>query len=201
MTFCKEQFKLDIGKKGERKILWNYPVEDEFKGNETRKSFEIRFKRCGFEGFDEFMTQQKEIELWHYLYSVSSAERKKVSQVKDLSNPKFGKTGIWNFFTKYFKDENVEPEVLEKLCRDFDNYPKFASKYASYSTKALNKILPVMRIGENFLIAKTPKEKWQEKYVERVDAILKNNNEIDWSAEFVDLTNVILNDVNVKIKD
>lgn len=198
LTFCKEQFKLDIGKKGERKILWNYPVEDEFKGNETRKSFEIRFKRCGFKGFDEFMTQQKEIELWHYLYSVSSAERKKVSQVKDLSNPKFGKTGIWNFFTKYFKDENVEPEVLEKLCRDFDNYPKFASKYASYSTKALNKILPVMRIGENFLIAKTPKEKWQEKYVERVDAILKNNNEIDWSAEFVDLTNVILNDVNVK---
>ena len=198
LTFCREQFKLDIGKKGERKILWNYPVEEEFKGNETRKNFEIRFKRCGFDGFDEFMTQQKEIELWHYLYSVGSAERKKVSKVKDSSSPKFGKTGIWNFFNNYLKDENFAPEVLDKLCRDFENYPKFVSKYTSYSTKALNKILPVMRIGENFLTAKTPPEKWQEKYVERIDAILKKNNEIDWSAEFVDLTSVILNDVNVK---
>ncbi len=198
LTFCKEQFKLDIGKKGERKILWNYPVEEEFKGNETRKSFENRFRKCGFEGFDEFMTQQKEIELWHYLYSVSSTERKKISQVKKSSNPKFGKTGIYNFFIKYFKDVNIAPEVLDKLCRDFENYPKFTSKYASYSTKALNKILPLMRIGENFLTAKTPKEKWQEKYVDRGRTILKKNNEIDWNAEFVDLTNVILNDVNVR---
>ena len=84
LEFCKKQFKLDIGKKGERKILWNYPVEEEFKGNETRKSFENKFRQCGFENFneffDKFMTQEKEIELWHYLYSVSSAERKKVSQ-------------------------------------------------------------------------------------------------------------------------
>ncbi|WP_293789899.1 type II CRISPR RNA-guided endonuclease Cas9 [uncultured Pedobacter sp.] len=198
LAFCKEQFKLDTGKKGERKILWNYPVEEEFKGNETRKSFEIRFKRCGFDGFNEFMTQQKEIELWHYLYSVSSAERKKVSQIKDSSNPKFGKTGIWNFFIKYFKDENVAPEILEKLCRDFENYPKFTSKYTSYSVKALNKMLAVMRVGENFLTAKTANEKWQEKYVQRADTIIKKNNEIDWSAESIDLKDVILNDVNVK---
>lgn len=198
LSFCKEQFKLDIGKKGERKILWNYPVEEEFKGNETRKSFEIRFKRCGFEGFDEFMTQQKEIELWHYLYSVSSNERKKVRKVKDSSNSKFGKTGIWNFFNKYFKDANVAPEVLDKLCRDFENYPKFAPRYASYSTKALNKILSVMRIGENFLNSDALNEKWQEKYIERADKILKKNNEINWSAEVVDLTNFIVNDVNTK---
>ena len=183
LTFCKEQFKLDIGKKGERKILWNYPVEEEFKGNETRKSFENRFKQCGFDGFTEFMTQQKEIELWHYLYSVSSAERKKVSHVKDSFNPKFGKTSIWNFFAKYFKDENVEPKVVDKLCRDFENYPKFATKYASFSTKALNKILSVMRTGENFLNAKTLKEKWQEKYPERAKTILSKINEIDWTLE------------------
>jgi CRISPR-associated endonuclease Csn1 len=201
LTFCKEQFKLDIGKKGERKILWNYPVEEEFKGNETRKSFEIRFKRCGFEGFNEFMTQQKEIKLWHYLYSVSSNERKKVSQTKETSNPKFGKTSVWNFFTKYFKDENVAPEVLDKLCRDFENYPKFGSKYASYSTQALNKILPVMRVGENFLTTEVVNEKWQEKYFERADTILKKNKEIDWSAEDVDLRNVILNDVNVRKRE
>ncbi|WPO84325.1 HNH endonuclease domain-containing protein [Chryseobacterium sp. JJR-5R] len=198
LTFCKEQFKLDIGKRGERKILWNYPVEEEFKGNETRKNFEIRFKRCGFEDFNRFMTQQKEIELWHYLYSVTFAERKKVSQVKDDSNPKFGKTGICNFFNKYFKNENIAPEVLEKLCRDFENYPKFASKYASYSIKALNKILSVMRVGENFLTSRAMSEKWQEKYIDRADTILKKNKEIDWSAEDIDLRNVVLNDVNMR---
>ena len=198
LTFCKEQFKLDIGKKGERKILWNYPVEEEFKGNETRKSFENRFRQCGFDGFNKFMTQQKEIELWHYLYSVSSNERKKLSQVIDSSNPKFGKTGIWNFFTKYFKDENIAPEILDKLCRNFESYPKFASKYASYSTKALNKILSVMRIGENFLTTEAVNKKWQEKYPERAKTILNKINEIDWSSEVVDLNNIILNDVNIR---
>ncbi|WP_295222509.1 type II CRISPR RNA-guided endonuclease Cas9 [uncultured Chryseobacterium sp.] len=199
LTFCKDRFKLDIGKKGERKILWNYPVEEEFKGNETRKSFEIRFKRCGFDRFNEFMTQQKEIDLWHYLYSVSSAERKKQSETTDISNPKFGKTSIFNFFTKYFKDEDVSPEVIDKLCRDFENYPKFASKYASYSIKALNKILPVIRVGKNFLTNTSVNEKWQEKYIERVQTILSKINEVDWSAEVVDLSNVTLNDVNIKV--
>lgn len=198
LSFCKDRFKLDIGKKGERKILWNYPVEEEFKGNETRKSFEIRFKRCGFERFSEFMTQQKEIDLWHYLYSVSSVERKKISEITNTANPKFGKTGIFNFFTKYFKDEDVSPEVIDKLCRDFENYPKFASKYASYSVKALNKILPMMRVGENFLTNESGSEKWQKKYTERAKAILNKVNEIDWSAEAVDLSNVVVNDVNVK---
>jgi CRISPR-associated endonuclease Csn1 len=190
LEFCKKQFKLDIGKKGERKILWNYPVEEEFKGNETRKSFEIRFKRCGFEGFNEFMTQQKEIELWHYLYSVNNAERKKVSETTNETNPKFGKTGILNFFSKYFKDENISPEVLDKLCQDFGNYPKFASKYGSYSIKALNKILSVMRIGKNFLTTETVIENWQEKYPERAKNILRKVNAIDWFAEKVDFNEV-----------
>lgn len=198
LSFCKDRFKLDIGKKGERKILWNYPVEEEFKGNETRKSFEIRFKRCGFERFSEFMTQQKEIELWHYLYSVSSVERKKISETTDTANPKFGKTSICNFFTKYFDNEDVSPEVIDKLCRDFENYPKFASKYASYSVKALNKILPMMRVEENFLMNESGSEKWQKKYIERAKSILNKVNEIDWSAEEVDLSNVVVNDVNVR---
>lgn len=202
LEFCKKQFKLDIGKKGERKILWNYPVEEEFKGNETRKSFENKFRQCGFENFneffDKFMTQEKEIELWHYLYSVSSAERKKVSQTTNTSNPKYGKTGVYNFFTKYLKDENVSSEVLEKLGRAFENYPKFASKYASYSIKALNKLLSVMRVGDNFLTKNEINEKWQEKYLDRTNTILKSNKEIDWSSEFVDFTKVVVNDVNIK---
>ena len=138
LEFCKKQFGLDIGKKGERKILWNYPTEEEFKGNETRKSFEIRFKRCGFKDFDGFMTQKKEIELWHYLYSVSYKERTD----EDYKS-------IKSFFNKFLKDSQVTDEIKEKLIKDFSGYPKFSSKYCAYSEKALKKILQFIRIGEN----------------------------------------------------
>jgi len=179
LEFCKKQFGLDVGKKGDRKIMWNYPEEEEFKGNETRKSFENRFKICGFKDFDSFMTQKKEIDLWHYLYSVNHNERKKVSETKDINNSKFGKTSIQNFFIKYFKDKKVEADVFEKLCKDFENYPKFPSKYASYSAKSLQKLLSVMRVGDNFLTVGEFDERWQGKYLNRAKAIIEKEDQID----------------------
>lgn len=198
LDFCKKQFGLDVGKKGERKILWNYPEEEELKGNETRKSFEIRFKRCGFKDFDTFMSQEKEIELWHYLYSVNVNARKKISEIKDKSNPKFGNSSIQNFFLKYFKDVDIEQDVFEKLCKDFENYPKFPSKYASYSAKALRKLLSVMRVGDNFLTLNKIDEGWQNKYPERANTILNKVRRIDWTAKDIDFSNAIENEVNVR---
>lgn len=179
LEFCKKQFGLDVGKKGERKILWNYPEEEEFKGNETRKSFENKFKQSGFQEFERFMTQQKEIELWHYLYSVSQKERIKQSETNDASNPKFKKTGIQNFFRKYLKDENIENKVFENLCKNFETYPKFPSKYAAYSIKSLNKLLSIMRVGDNFLTLEKSNESWQEKYQDRANKILEVVAQID----------------------
>lgn len=198
LDFCKREFKIDIGKKEERKFLWNYPIEEEFKGNETRKSFEMRFNRCGFKDFGSFMTQQKEIELWHYLYSVDIPERKKLSNTKDEKNPKFGKTGIQNFFTNYFKDFEIEEKVFENICNDFQNYPKFPSKYSAYSYKALNKLLSVMRAGESFISAEKFNEKWQEKYLERTKSIIGKVEQIDWTQKDIDYENII--DINVNSK-
>lgn len=192
LTFCSNELKIKIGKKDDRKFVWNYPEDEEFKGNETRKTFEIRFKRCGFTDFNQFMTQQKEIELWHYLYSVSPEERKKESQ----SPEKKGKTSIQNFFAKYFKDVELKDEVFDKLCRDFENYPKFDSKYSSYSEKALKKILSVMRIGDNFITDQQEDSTLKNKYIERIKTILEKNNEIDWQQE--NLNSVVVNEVNLK---
>ena len=200
LEFCKKRFGLDVGKKGERKILWNYPEEEEFKGNETRKNFEIRFKRCGFSEFDRYMTQKKEIELWHYLYSVNPNERKKVSETKEANNPKFGKKSIQNFFTKYFEDENIEAEVFEKLCRDFENYPKFTSKYASYSAKSLHKLLSVMRVGDNFLTLEKFDETWQEKYLNRANLILSKGEQIDWTVPN-DYRKFVITEVNTRKRE
>ena len=199
LEFCKKRFGLDIGKKEERKIFWNYPEEEEFKGNEIRKNFEIRFKRCGFNNFNLFMTQNKEIELWHYLYSVNQNERKKISETKNVNNLKFGKSSIQNFFEKYFRDENVEANVFEKLCKDFEDYPKFPSKYASYSAKSLHKLLSVMRVGNNFLTLEKFDERWQEKYLNRVKTILEKSKHIDWIARDIDYSKAVVNEVNFQL--
>jgi CRISPR-associated endonuclease Csn1 len=201
LEFCKNQFDLDVGKKGERKILWNYPEEEEFKGNEVRKSFEIRFKRCGFKDFNAFMSQEKEIELWHYLYSVNNNERKRVSETKDVNNPKFGKTSFESFLNKYLHGENVEARVFENLCRDFENYPKFASKYTSYSVKSLHKLLSVMRVGDNFLTLEKFDERWQERYLKRVETILEKGAQIDWLAKDSDDSKVVVSEVNPKLRE
>lgn len=193
LTFCSNELNIKIGKSDDRKFVWNYPEEEEFKGNETRKGFEIRFKRCGFTDFNQFMTQQKEMELWHYLYSVSIEERKKKSQ----SPEKKGKTSIQNFFTKYFKDFEVKKEVFDKLCADFENYPKFDSKYSSYSEKALKKILSLMRVGDNF-ITDQQNNSLKNKYVERIETILGKFNEIDWKQKIVNFDSVVVNEVNLK---
>lgn len=198
LDFCKKQFGLDVGKKGERKIFWNYPEEEEFKGNETRKSFEIRFKRCGFKDFDNFMSKEKEIELWHYLYSVNINDRKKISEIRDEKSSKFGKSSIHNFFHKYFKGVIIEKHVFENLCQDFENYPKFQSKYSSYSAKALRKLLSVMRVGDSFLTRKKIDEGWQKKYLERANTILNKIDKIDWTVKDIDYSKAIENEVNVR---
>jgi len=136
ISFLKDKFSWN--KKDKDNFIWNFPEDDEIKGNETRVSFAIRFKRNGFAGYANFLTQEKEIALWHYLYSVSYKER-----IAD--NYK----SIKSFFSKFFEGTNVQDDVKEKLIKDFANYPKFASKYCAYSEKALKKLLPFIRMGEN----------------------------------------------------
>lgn len=135
LKFCSDNF--GVPNKG---IVWNYPEDEELKGNETRVSFAFRFKRCGFTNYADFLTQEKEIALWHYLYSVNYKERKN----KDNQS-------IKNFFSTLFSDFKIEPSILEKIVTDFAEYPKFESRYGAYSEKALKKLLPFIRLsGDKF---------------------------------------------------
>lgn len=130
--------KLKEKKESNKNFVWNFPEDEELKGNETRVSFAIRFKRCGFTDYANFLTQEKEIALWHYLYSVSYKER-----IADDNK------SIKSFFSKFFEGINVQDDIKERLVKDFANYPKFASKYCAYSEKALKKLLPFIRMGES----------------------------------------------------
>lgn len=188
LEFCKRRFNLNIGKADDRNYIWNYPVEEEFKGNETRKSFEIRFRRCGFTDFENFLTQEKEIELWHYLYSVNFKDRIEIG--------KTGKSSIQNFFSKYLKNVSINAVVFEKLCNDFAYYPKLDSNYGAFSTKALSKLLSVMRVGDNFLSKADVKNNWHKQIISRANKILEKTRQINWDAKDVNYNNVIVTDVN-----
>jgi CRISPR-associated endonuclease Csn1 len=190
LTFCKEQFKIDYKTK-DSNYAWNFPEDEEIKGNETRVSFATRFKRCGFVEYADFLTQQKELELWHYLYSVSYKERTE-------NNNK----SLITFFNNYFLGFAISDEVKEKIINDFANYPKFASKYCAYSEKALKKFLPIIRLDERKEKDNWTNEKWYQKWQEsfefRKELILKKLKEIDFSSEHIDYTNVINTSVDAQ---
>ncbi len=183
LAYCKKKFKIDYKPK-DSNYAWNFPEDEEIKGNETRVSFATRFKRCGFAEYTDFLMQEKERELWHYLYSVSYKER--------TAND--NKSAV-TFFNNYFKGFDIDNEVKEKIIKDFVNYPNFTSRYCAYSEKALKKLLPLIRLSE-------PKEsdqwtteewyvKWKESLIAREKDILRKLKEIDFSAENIDYNKVV----------
>jgi len=132
LEYCRKKFKIN-----KKNVKWNFPEDEKLKGNETRISFITRFKRRNFD-YKDFLTQEKEIALWHYLYSINYKER-------TAENNK----SLRNFFAKYFGDLKIPKETIEKLVDDFESYPKIDSKYCAYSAKALKKLLPFLRTKKN----------------------------------------------------
>ena len=185
IDFLKPKFKEK--KEDYKNFVWNFPEEEEFKGNETRFNFAIRFKHCGFQDYGDFLTQQKELDLWHYLYSVNYKER-------TANNNK----SVTTFFNRFLEGSNVASEVKEKIIRDFANYPQFPSKYCAYSEKAMKKLLPLMRLGDknvaDFWATEQGYTKWKQSLEERKYEILKRSKTIDFSADNVDFSKAVSND-------
>lgn len=190
LSYCKKKFKIDYKKK-DSNYAWNFPEDEEIKGNDTRVSFVTRFKRSGFTEYVDFLSQEKERELWHYLYSVSFKER--------TAND--NKSAV-TFFDNYFKDFGIDEKVKEKIIKDFVNYPKFASRYCAYSEKALKKLLPLIRLSQ-------PKEfdqwsmerwymKWNKKLTIREEEILQKLKELDFNAKNIDYNKVVNTNVDLQ---
>ncbi|MGO3706906.1 MAG: type II CRISPR RNA-guided endonuclease Cas9 [Mesonia hippocampi] len=190
LAYCKKKFKIDYKKK-DSNYTWNFPEDEEIKGNETRVSFATRFKRCGFTEYTDFLTQDKERKLWHYLYSISFKER--------TAND--NKSAV-TFFNNYFEGLDIDDEVKEKIIKDFVNYPKFTSRYCAYSEKALKKLLPLIRLNK-------PKEidqwstkqwyvKWKENLTVRKEEILLRLKEIDFNVENIDYDKIINTNVDLQ---
>lgn len=110
------------------KYRWNF-IDDEKKSypcNETRTQIANRLSKV--ENIKpNFLSKEKEIELWHILYSVTDKE-----EIKQA---------LTTFATK----NNLD---IESFVENFKKYPLIKSEYGSYSEKAIKKLLPLMRMGK-----------------------------------------------------
>lgn len=127
------------------KYYWNYPQEKEYPGNETRYLIESRLKKIENVP-DEWLNYEKIEELWHLLYSVTD----KVEIEKGLQSfaakyqlpdlfvevfkgfPRmereygaFSKKAIKKLLPlmrmgKYWKLENINPDLIEKVQKIID---------------------------------------------------------------------------------
>ena len=122
-------FKKDKIENGEKTFDYklNYPDDKDFIGNETKALFRKIFKKHNFIEEGEKYLSNKELfnQLWHIVYSLP--EEKEI--VNALNNK------------KYF-------DFPESIIKHISKLPEFKSQYASLSSKAINKLLPLMRIGK-----------------------------------------------------
>lgn len=114
----------------------NYPEDKEFKGNETKAVFRKVFKRHSYiEEGEALMNDKVRFELlWHIIYSLNDEKQ------------------IYSALTKKKNKKNIENKFQfdAELAKHIAKIPEFPSQYASYSYKAINKLLPLMRCGSSF---------------------------------------------------
>lgn len=109
-----------------------FASRDKLKGNETKSVFLKVFKKYDFEekGYSLLNDGILFYKMWHILYSLNEQEH------------------ILSAFRK-LKDQNGNRiAVPEKVCEALSKLPELPSQYAAYSSKAIKKLLPLMRTGK-----------------------------------------------------
>ncbi|MCP9752624.1 type II CRISPR RNA-guided endonuclease Cas9 [Ferruginibacter sp. HRS2-29] len=109
---------------------WNYVYDEtndtkKYPCNETKAQIKSRLAKCENIPTD-FLTKEKEEALWHILYSVED----KFDIEKAL---------------KTFAEKN---SLGDDFVENFKKFPPFKKDYGAYSSKAIKKILPLLRIGK-----------------------------------------------------
>ena len=134
------------GEQAEYTHRWNYPEDKTYPMGETHSSFISRLSKVKDVNALEFLTPETEQHLWHIIYSVSDAQEYKQALIK--------------FANKNNLDE-------ESFLKAFIKYPPFKSDFASYSLKAIKKLLPLMRMGKYWNVKNI-----DENTLNRIDKII-----------------------------
>lgn len=148
-----------IDKNEKDQYRWNYVEDKKYPFAETRAQFISRLGKVeGLNNIEEFLDEKTKMgikknspylnrieQLWHIVYSVTDINEyrsalKKFAQKHDFDTASF--------------------------VKNFEKLPPFKSDYASYSKKAINKLLPLMRRGKY----------WDERFIS--DTVKARANEI-----------------------
>lgn len=135
----------------------NFPQDRELKGNETKAAFRRVFKRHNFIEEGEKILENRELffNLWHLTYSVTDENQLSKSLIKKF-----------NF--------------SEDLAIHISKMPPFKKEYAAYSSKALKKLVPLMRCGKY----------WNEKEIDpstkqRIEKIIDGSLKSSFPEEII----------------
>ncbi len=171
IDFCvKNSF---IAKKDKNNYRWNYVEDKKYPCNETRSLFLTKLKKVKGVEAEKFLDAKMEYKLWHIVYSVKDKKQ-------------FEKA-IENFAIKHDLDG-------DSFSANFKKIPPFKNDYGSYSFKAINKLLPLMRRGKYWKeenITKDVKLRMQS-IVERLESIEYNITKIDENVADDDIPKQLL---------
>ena len=103
---------------------WNYVEDKQYPCNETRHAILSSLEKANV--CIDFLSNEKEVALWHILYSVSDKQ-----EIEKALRTFAAKNGLDESFVEAFK-----------------KFPPFKSEYGAYSAKAIKKMLPLMRCGK-----------------------------------------------------
>lgn len=124
-TLLNSYFKIKKEKgKDKYPFRWNYVEEKEYPGNETRAALLSGLGKCNVNS--DFLTHEKEMALWHILYSVED------------------KNEIEKALQSFANKNGLEDDFARVFCK----LKPFKKEYGSYSEKAIKKLLPLMRMGK-----------------------------------------------------
>lgn len=119
-------------KKNAVNYRWNY-IEDDSKlypCNKTRNAILSKLDKKGERGK---LTSELELKIWHLLYSINSQQ-----EINQVFTEKGRIAGIYKELQSIFSEESIQKIKNVKLEE---------TDYGSYSYKAINRLLPLMRMG------------------------------------------------------
>lgn len=122
---------------------WNYVEDKEYPCNETRAAMINGLEKCNISS--EILTRKMEMALWHILYSVED------------------KIEIGKALRTFAEKNNLDNTFAEVFCK----MKPYKKDYGSYSEKAINKLLPLIRMGKYW-----NEENIDSKTLERIDKII-----------------------------
>lgn len=122
---------------------WNYVEDKEYPCNETRAVMINGLEKCNISS--EILTHEMEMALWHILYSVED------------------KIEINKALRTFAEKNNLGNTLAEVFCK----MKPYKKDYGSYSEKAINKLLPLIRMGKYW-----KEDNIDAKTLERIDKII-----------------------------